>query len=233
MKQASSIDHNNSALTEEILRELTKTELFNGLDTYAVEDMLVSMPLPMISYTKNEIILHQGDYSDSIGLILDGSCIIERTDVWGNRQLINVFNKGEMFSEVFAIVGDQPLKVSVVAGPRGCRCIFVSVDELIQHSDLPSRAVVLSNLMRLLSRRNLFLTQKIELLSERTTKRKLLRFFSMLAESNSSTEFKLPFSRQELADYLCVDRSAMTKELFSLHNEGQITIEGRNITLHV
>ncbi|HHX38287.1 MAG TPA: Crp/Fnr family transcriptional regulator [Clostridiaceae bacterium] len=232
MKQLN-LEKTHQNLNDDMLVELSKTELFQGLDVSAVEDMLVSMSLPLKVFERQEIILHQGDYSPGIGLILSGSCVIEQVDVWGNRQLINTFDKGKLFSEVFAIIGDQPLKVSVVAGAQGCRCIFLPVEELLANADLPSRTIVLSNLMRLLSRRNLMLTQKIELLSERTTKRKLLRYFSMLSEASQSTEITLPFSRQELADYLCVDRSAMTKELFALHHDGQIHISGRKVKLNV
>lgn len=221
-------------LSPELTAVLLNSPLFHNLGAATLARLFERLQLRERHYARETVVLAQGDFIDGIGLLTDGSCRVEQSDVWGNRQIIGLFRRGELFGEVFALLPQVPLRVSAVAGEQGCRCVFIRPAELLA-PDLESdfRTVLLQNFLQMMAVKNLLLTRKNELLSERTIRRKLLKYFSELSAASGSAVIELPFSRTALADYLCVDRSALSKELSALQREGLIEADRRRIRLHI
>lgn len=231
-------------LTTHEIQILLRSPLFRSISVEALDHWLrVSRPARR-SFRRHETIFHQGEKTTELAIVLSGACNIEQNDVWGNRHIVGIVGEGDLFAETFAIIPNQAMRVSATALSDVCDCLFIPVDALIcpapcagriQSDDTlmaAVRQITQNNLLHILAMKNLRLTQKNELLNERTTRRKLLRYLSDLAAECQKTEFEIPFSRQELADFLGVDRSAMSTELTRLCKEGKLGVKGKRVWLN-
>lgn len=153
--------------------------------------------------------------------MLEGTAHIIKEDFWGNRVILGPSGPGQLFAESYACLGSENLAVSVVAATTA-RVMFLDVVSLFQSCttacDFHTRMI--RNLTRVLAGRNLMLTQKVEHMAQKTTREKLLSYLSGEAQRAGSASFSIPYDRQELADYLSVDRSAMCTELSKLQRQG-------------
>ena len=157
-----------------------------------------------------------------LGLVLEGHVHIIREDFWGNRSIVGLAGPGEVFAESYALAG-EPLEVSVLAAAPGA-ALFLEADGLTD-------ARLTANLLHLLARKNLMLTRKMRHMARRTTRDKLLSYLSAQALAAGSSEFDIPMDCQQLADYLAVDRSAMSAALGKLRDEGVLTFRKNHFRL--
>lgn len=203
---------------------LKKSPLFTRIKDDDLESMLTCLGANIKEYSKNEIIFLAGSEITSMGIVLTGSLNLVKEDILGNRMIITEIPAGELFAEIYACAGTRRSPVTVIASNHS-KVLFLGYHKLI--TTCPSHCgfhhILVENMLTILANKNLQLNQKMSLLSKRTTREKLLEYFQYQIEKQNNLKFEIPFSRSELADYLCVDRSALSRELGKLRDEGIIT----------
>ena len=202
--------------------EISALPLFRGVPAEELPALLARASARTCAFQKGELLLRRGDVTRRLGLVLEGSVHIIREDFWGNRSIVGLAGPGEVFAESYALAG-EPLEVSVLAAAPGA-ALFLEADGLTD-------ARLTANLLHLLARKNLMLTRKMRHMARRTTRDKLLSYLSAQALAAGSSEFDIPMDRQQLADYLAVDRSAMSAALGKLRDEGVLIFRKNHFRL--
>ena len=173
-------------------------------------------------YRKGEVILSAGSIVTDIGLVLSGSVRIEHTDLWGNKSILGITPAGGVFAESYACIPNEPMLVDAAAN-EDCKILFVSVPKLFAPcpaSRCQSRLI--QNLLAISAGKNLLLSKRSLHTSPKTIRGRLLSYFSQEALAQESRKITIPFDRQQLADYLNLDRSALSKELGKMKKDGLI-----------
>lgn len=206
---------------KEIFEVIKDNPLFSGIGLSDFEKMWGCIEARTQSYKKDDIILISGDPVNFVGLILSGSVKVIKEDMNGNAAILTELTVSELFGEVFACAGIDHSPVTVQASEK-IEVLFINYRKIIStcSSTCGFHAKLIENMLRLIAKKNLLLHQKIDLLSKRTTREKLLMFFD--TQRGMSKKFTLPYNREEMARYLCVDRSAMSNELCKMRDEGLI-----------
>lgn len=196
--------------------------LFSGLDEKDVLALISSLPADMQEYGRGEYIFSEGDRPESFAFLLSGLVHIQKDDYWGNRNILSAIHPGEIFGESYAL-SQAPMLVSAVAAEPSS-VLLLSVDRLLSpsQSGLALRNAVIRNLFSELSGKNMQLALKLSHISERSIREKLMSYLSSEAKRAGCPSFSIPFDRQQLADFLSVDRSAMSRELSLMRKEGLI-----------
>lgn len=200
---------------------LGNTELFKNINDNEIETLLKSSFVRIKNYNNNETVFMSGNIAKFIGIVVFGQVEVIQEDFYGNKNIIAHINKGEIFGEAFACSETQSLPISVFTS-QPSEIILINYRELFS-SDLTPETMHLKlshNMLKIMANKNLILNQKIRLLTRRTTQEKLLAYLSTQAEKTGSNSFSIPFNRQELADYLSVERSAMSAQLCKLRDKG-------------
>lgn len=212
---------------------LKRTQLFAGVGTDEIAAMLSCLQARLQTYKKGEYVLHQGEHLNTIMVLVEGSLHIQQDDYWGNRSIINSVGIGEMFGEAYVAPESSALLNDVVA-VEDSAVIFFEVKRVIMTCSSACRfhAMVVQNLFYAISERNRKLVQKLGHMSKRSTRGKLISYLSEEARRHNSGTFSIPFNRQQLADFLSVDRSAMSNELCKMRDEGLLTFEKNRFTLN-
>ncbi|MTQ95867.1 helix-turn-helix domain-containing protein [Pseudoflavonifractor sp. BIOML-A6] len=205
---------------------LRATTLMQGLTDREIEDVLRCLSAVERPFGKGETLFRTGEPLRVMGLVLEGLVCLEKVDFWGNRSLLAQAGPGEIFGEVYACEPGRPLHIDVAAGEAG-KVLLLDVERVLTTctNACPFHARLIRNLLGVVARRAYSLSRKLEHISGRTTRAKLLSYLSEQAERTGSSRFSIPFSRQELADYLAVERSAMSAELGKLRREGILSFE--------
>ncbi len=211
---------------------LQNCPLFAGIQAEEIEAILHCLSSKKRSYAKNMYIYSTEESVSSVGLIVSGSVHIIREDYWGNRDILGQFGPGELFAESFSCAQMDKIPVSVVSAEEteilliDCRKIIRTCSSAcLFHSRL------IQNMLQILARKNIALTQKLEQMAKRTTREKLLAYLSAEAQKAGSNSFMIPFNRQELADYLSVDRRRMSAELSKMRSEGLLDFDRSRFAL--
>lgn len=211
---------------------LSQTPLFRGTTAQELEDMLACLGTDVHSYEKGQIIYCAGDTISSLGIVLSGSVLIENDDIWGNTTVLDCVGPGQIFAETYACTPDKPLMVNVVAA-EPAQILFLNVGRVLQvcsHACAHHNALI-RNLLSLSAQKNLNLSRKIFHTSPKTIRGRLLSYLSYQSLRSGSHTFTIPFNRQQLADYLNVDRSALSNELSKMQRDGLIQVERNRFTL--
>lgn len=216
------------------LKILKKSQLFSGVAEDEIEAMLDCLSAELRTYQKGSYVLHQGEYLHHITVLVAGSLLIQKDDFWGNRSIVNKINVGEMFGEAYVAPGSEALLNDVIA-TEDSAIIFFDVHKILTTCSSACRfhAMVIQNLFYAISVKNRSLVQKLGHMSRRTTREKLLSYLSEQAKKQGISSFEIPFNRQQLADFLSVDRSAMSNELCKLRDEGLLSFERNRFQLYV
>ncbi|HHT54207.1 MAG TPA: Crp/Fnr family transcriptional regulator [Clostridiales bacterium] len=211
---------------------IKKTPLFSGMEEDEIEHMLGCLSAVGRNYRKNETILYPGDPINSIGMVISGRVLILKEDFWGNRNIINEALHGDVFAEGYACTQGVELGISAVAA-EDSRVMFMEVRRVITTCSTACAYHVrlVRNLLSVLARKNLLMDEKLTHLTQRTTREKLLSYLSSESKRQVSASFEIPYNRQQLADYLSVDRSAMSSELSRMRDEGIISFEKNRFRL--
>ncbi|MGN0642593.1 MAG: Crp/Fnr family transcriptional regulator [Huintestinicola sp.] len=211
---------------------LKRTQLFKGAAEDEIEKMLSCMQARLCEYKKGEYVLKQGDRVGNIMVLAEGKLHIQRDDYWGNRSIINMIDVGEIFGESYAAPESGPFPNDVLAVEDSAVIVF-DIERLLTvcptACDFHSKAV--QNLFYALSEKNRKLVRKLGYMSKRTTREKLIAYLSEEADRNNGSSFSIPFNRQQLADFLSVDRSAMSNELCKMRDEGLLEFEKNRFVL--
>ena len=202
---------------------LSQTELFDGIGEEGLHKMFDCMGVRSVRYATGEFLLRPGDKPSAVGLVLSGEVHIVKEDFWGNNFILTDVKPGQTFAEASSILGNQPLLFGAVA-KEPTEVLFLPVLKLyhVCSSGCGCHQKLIENLLVVIAGRNLLYEQKCEHLSRRSTREKLLSFLSEQSALQKSDEFEIPYNRQQLADYLSVDRSAMSQELSRMQSEGML-----------
>lgn len=197
--------------------------LFHGIALEDRKAVLSCIGYYIGSFQKGQTVAFEEEKIRHIGILLRGSVDMIKEDLWGNKTLLVRMGKGELFGETFAC-GESNLSVVTFVASEDAKILFMPFDR-VMHSCTRSCMFhhrLLENMVRIIANKNLDLMRKAEVISKRTIREKILAYLSIQAQAQSSRYFEIPFGRVELAEYLCVDRSALTRELVKMKNQGLI-----------
>lgn len=211
---------------------LKQTQLFSGVSEEEIGTMLSCLQARLCTYQKGSFILRQGEPLDSILVLAEGKLHIQQDDYWGNRSIIDMVSAGETFGEAYAAPQSGVLMNDVFAVEDSV-VLYFDVRRMITVCSSACRfhTMVVQNLFFSISGKNRRLVQKLTFMTKRTTREKLLAYLSEEANRRNSAEFSIPFNRQQLADFLSVDRSAMSNELSKMRDEGLIRFDRNHFVL--
>lgn len=217
---------------KEFVPVLKETKLFAGVEEEDVFSMLSCLGARLRTYKKGEYVLRQGQRLSDILVLAEGSLYIQKDDYWGNRSILGHIGVGEIFGEAYASPESGALLNDVVA-VENSSVFFFDVKRVITTCSSACRfhTLVVQNLFFAISEKNRSLVQKLDYLSRRTTREKLISYLSEEAKKQNSAYFTIPFNRQQLADYLSVDRSAMSNELCKMRDDGLLEFEKNRFKL--
>ncbi|MFV0465632.1 MAG: Crp/Fnr family transcriptional regulator [Lachnospiraceae bacterium] len=202
---------------------LEKMELFSGIDRADFDSLLSCLGNGTSEYEKGSMVLYGDGRIDQLGIILKGQLQIIQDDFFGNRSIMTQLGPGNLFGESFAFSGLKMNGIYVEAA-TDCKILFMSTSRFITPCGAACgfHSRLIFNMLTMTSGKNVLLTEKISLLSKRSTRDKVLSYLSISSRKAGSNEVTIPFNRQEFADYLCVERSALSAELSRLKKEGLI-----------
>lgn len=206
----------------ELINEL-QSSLFDGIVSADFPAMLDCIGYHISTFHKGEIIAFEGENLKHIGLILSGAVDMVKEDLWGNKTMLIRARKHELFGETFAC-GDDNLSVVTFLASEDARIMFMPFDR-VMHSC--TRACIfhhqlIENMVRVIAQKNRDLMRKTEVISKKTLREKIMAYLSIQAQLQNSRYIELPLGRIELAEYLCADRSALTRELVKMKQDGLI-----------
>ena len=211
---------------------LKNTQLFSGVGDDEISAMLGCLQAKLCTYKKGEYVFRQGEHLDNITVLTEGKLLIQKDDFWGNRSIVNVIRVGEMFGEAY-IAPESGAILNDVVADEDSTVIFFDVRRIITVCPSACRfhSIVVQNLFFAISEKNRKLVQKLGHISKRSTRAKLISYLSEEAKRQNTNTFTIPFNRQQLADFLSVDRSAMSSELCRMRDEGLLTFHKNQFTL--
>ena len=208
---------------EKYLPILRSSPFFKGLNDNEILSILHCVNATVISKERDSSIFRAGDSTELMGLAASGCVLVIQEDLWGHRNILSKCHAGDFFGEPYAARPGAVLNISVVAD-EDCEIIFLNVQRLLVTcpTACEHHQKLISNLVSVLANKILILNDKITHVGKRTTRDKLLSYLSAESIRHSSLSFDIPFDRQQLADYLCIDRAAMSTEISKLQKEGFI-----------
>ncbi len=209
-----------------------KASLFQGIRDVDLTAMLQCLSAKQSTYQKGQVLVQKGTMMSSVGMVLSGALHLFNDDFWGNRTILAQVEPGELFGETYACIQTEPLHVTVQAA-EATEVLYLDIRKIMTlcTAACTFHARLLQNLIFVLAQKNVLLTQKLEHTSKRTTRDKLLSYLSAESSKAGSATFTIPFNRQELADYLGVDRSAMSSTLCKLRDEGVLQFQKNRFEL--
>ena len=211
---------------------LKRTRLFAGVGEDEIASLLSCLGARISEYQKGEYVLRQGEHISDIMILAEGNLHIQKDDYWGNRSILSQISVGEMFGEAYASPQSGAMLNDVVA-VEDSKVIFFDVKRILTTCSTACRfhSMVVRNMFFAISEKNRNLVQKLGHMSRRTTREKLISYLSEEAKKQNSSKFTIPFNRQQLADFLSVDRSAMSNELCKMRDEGLLEFEKNQFVL--
>ena len=197
--------------------------LFDGIKPSDMKPMLHCISYHVATYAKGEIIAFEGENLKHIGIVLSGSVDMVKEDLWGNKTMLIRTRQSELFGETFAC-GNDNLSVVTFVVSEDATVMFMPFSRVMHSCTMACEFHhrLLENMVKLIALKNRNLIQKIDVVSKRTIREKLLAYLSILAQQQNTRYVESPLGRVELAEYLCVDRSALTRELAKMKDDGLI-----------
>lgn len=211
---------------------LLETPLFFGVKKSELSALLGCLQTRVVSATKGAPVFLEGDEAGFIGLVLEGAVQIVRDDYYGARSVLSHAGPGELFAETYACSNTQTMPVSGYA-LKDSKIMLFSCRKMLTVCSNACRfhTQLVKNLLQVVAEKNVSLSRKIQFMSQKTTKEKLMAYLLDQAKRANSPEFTIPFDRQALADYLGVERSAMSAELSKLRKDGVLISQGSHFIL--
>ena len=219
---------------KEYLSVIRSARLFSGISEEELNAVLRCLRAEKKDFPKEAFVLRAGDASDSIGLVLAGTVLIVQEDIWGNRNILSRAGPGQTFAAAYACAPGSRLNVSVIAETPAA-AMFLNVKRIL--NVCPSACAhhnrIIRNLLSELAGKNLRLGEKLTHMGQRTTRAKIMSYLSAEAQRLGKYEFDVPFSRQQLADYLGVERSGLSLELGKMKKDGFLDYHKNHFVLRV
>lgn len=208
---------------EKYVKDLKLCPLFDNIETHHLLTMLNCLGAKIVRYKKNQNIFTEGNPATHLGIVLTGQVQIIRIDYYGNRSIVAKLGPSHLFGESFACAGIDALPINVTA-TCDTTVLLINCQHILKtcNNACAFHSQIIFNLMKVVATKNIMFNQKIEITSKRSTKEKLIAFLLAEATKHQSNSFVIPFDRQELADYLGVERSGLSSEISKLRNAGLI-----------
>ena len=230
------------------------TAFFRGLGDEDLAEALRTLRAAVKTYSRGELILHAGEPTERMGLVLSGSVTIESNDLWGTRTILSHAGPGEFFAETYAMLPGEVLLVDAAAN-ENCRILFLNMTALRGDAALPDaalpgaaaspeaaapakkgsgswRGALIRNLLHISFRKNLILSGRAFHTAPHAVRARVMSYLNTMALRSGSNTFEIPFDRQQMADYLNVERTALSKELGRMRDDGLISFRKNRFTLH-
>lgn len=208
---------------EQYLFVLRNTPLFQGMTEEEILSVLHCVNATVVEKKKDAYIFRVGDSTETMGLVLRGTVLSVQEDLWGHRNIMHRTGVGEFFAEPFAAIPSSVLNVSVVA-EEDSQIMLLNLGKLLQ--TCPTACAhhnhLIRNLVSVMAQKVLNLNEKVTHMAKRSTREKILSYLSAESMRQGKLSFTIPYDRQQLADYLCVERAAMSVELGKLQKEGYL-----------
>ena len=214
------------------LEIIKKCPLFSSIAENDLLAMLNCLGARIVSFDKKYTIFAEGSPARHIGILLSGAVQMTQTDYYGNRSILISVSPGEVFAEAFACAEVPSMPVTAVAG-EPCEVMLIECAHILNtcQNNCGVHQRLIYNLLKDLASKTVLFLQRIEITSKRTTREKLLTYLTLQAKKEGSNTFLIPFDRQELADYLEVDRSGLSAEISKLQKEGVLTSQKNRFVL--
>jgi CRP-like cAMP-binding protein len=202
---------------------LLKVSLFENINKNDLNSLMSCLGTRQMRYSKGDYLWLAGDHLTEVGILLEGSLQILRDDAAGNRLIVDDLYPGSLFGEAFVCAGVEKSPVTVLAA-EDSSILFIQLKRIttLCSSACVFHSTLIANLLKIIAKKNMVLNNKIHLLSQRTIREKIITYLLMQVEKHNQPYFNIPFTRHELADFLCVDRSALSRELGKMQEDGLI-----------
>ncbi len=202
---------------------LNKIPLFRGLTENEIRELLNPQNTRKRIFEKGETVLYEGEPVRETGIVLSGKVIIELSDAWGNNSVISGVEKGGAFAEAYACVPGSLMLQHVTAYEKS-EILFIDIRALLETDGVKNKAQLklLKNLLTVCASKNLKLSSRMLNITPKTIRARLMSYFSECVKTSGSYKFEIPYDRRQLADYLGVDRSALSAELSKMQKDGLI-----------
>ena len=212
---------------------LSNTLLFKGISPDEICSALECLSAEQKSFQKGSIIHSAGSIVQTVGMVLSGSVCIENNDIWGNKSILDNIPAGFVFAETYACIPNEPIMVDVVAA-ENTEVLFLNLNRMFTlcSNTCNKHSLLLKNLLIVSSQKNISLSRRIFHTSSKSIRGRLLSYLSFQAAHEQSIDFVIPFNRQQLADYLNVDRSALSNELSKMQAEGLLIVNKSHFRLN-
>ena len=197
--------------------------LFKGIREAELSTMLSCIGYHIGTFQKGEIVAFENENIRHIGILLSGAVDMVKEDLWGNRTMLVRMRKDELFGETFAC-GEDNLSVVTFLVSEDARILFMPFDRVMHSCTMACKFhhQLIENMVRIIANKNRDLMRKMEIISKRTLREKILAYLSIQAQLHDARYFEIPLGRVEWAEYLCADRSALTRELVKMKADGLI-----------
>lgn len=211
---------------------LKHTPFFTAMSDEEILSILKCMSAEVKHYPKGSYLLRAGNSTETMGILLEGSALIIQEDIWGHRNIIDFLTPGDSFGEVFAASIGSVMNVSVVT-EADSELMILNINRILAAcpNTCAHHTQMIRNLMSVIANKCLRMHNKVNHISKRSTKEKLMSYLSAEAGRSGSLTFTIPFNRQQLADYLCVERAAMSVALSNMQKEGLLKYSKNEFTL--
>ena len=219
---------------KEFFPVIRSAPLFSGISEAELTAMLSCLRAEKRDFPKEAFVLRAGDTADSIGLVLSGAVLVIQEDIWGNRNILSKAGLGQTFAAAYACAPGSRLNVSVIA-ETPVSVMFLNVKRILNvcPSACSHHSRIIRNLLGELAEKNLRFNEKLTHIGQRTTRSKIMSYLSAESQRLGTYEFDIPFSRQQLADYLGVERSGLSLELGKMRGEGLLDFRKSHFVLKV
>ena len=219
---------------KDFLPVIRSAQLFSGVSEDELTAMLSCLKAEKKDFPKEAFVLRAGDAADSIGLVLSGNILVIQEDIWGNRNILSKAGAGQTFAAAYACAPGSVLNVSVMT-ETPVTAMFLNVRRILTvcPSACSHHSRIIRNLLGEMAEKNLRLSEKLTHMGQRGTRAKLMSYLSSEAQRLGKYEFDIPFSRQQLADYLAVERSGLSLELGKMRSEGLLDFHKSHFILKV
>lgn len=203
---------------------LIQNPLFNGLNENELSQLLKCLNPKLKNYQKNETIIKNNDSLHEIGILISGEANIVKYDYWGNSSIITHLYSGEVFGEAYACIPENEVDINVIA-TENCQILFLDIFKISTACPCACsfHHLIIKNLLAMIAKKNIILNKKVDLMAKKTIREKVLAYLSSQALISNSKIFNIPYNRNQLAEYLGVDRSALSSELSKMQKDGLIS----------
>ena len=219
---------------KEFFSILAASPLFSGVTEDELDAMLTCLAAKTEQFPKDVFLLRPGDAVEEIGMVLSGCALVVQEDIWGNRNILSRTTPGQTYAAAFACAPSSVSNVSVVT-ETPTAVLFLNVKRLLTvcPSACAHHSRIIRNLLSDLAGKNLLLNEKLTHIAQRTTRAKLMSYLSAEAQRRGAVEFDIPSSRQQLADFLAVERSGLSLELGKMKKEGLLDYHKEHFVLNI